>query len=160
MLVGIIGDTHGDVHSIRQAVALTEPVDLWLHTGDFCRDARSLTALTGIPVISVAGNCDGRGEAKPDEFIELAGYRIWLTHGHHFGVKQNLYELRDWASQYESDIVVYGHTHQPAIITESTLLLFNPGSAAMPRRGKSRTFGVIELKDGREGILPRLITIT
>ena len=160
MLVGIIGDTHGDIHSIRQAVALTEPVGLWLHTGDFCRDARSLTALTGIPVISVAGNCDGRGEAKPDEFIELAGYRIWLTHGHHFGVKQNLDELRDWASQYESDIVVYGHTHQPAIITESTLLLFNPGSAAMPRRGKKRTFGVIELKDGREGILPRLITIT
>jgi len=159
MLLGVIGDTHGDVHSIKQAVAAAGPVDLWLHTGDFCQDALSLKLFTGVKVIVVAGNCDRRIGAKPDEFIELAGYRVWLTHGHSYGVKQNQEELRYWAQQYEADIVVYGHTHQAGVMVESNLLLFNPGSTSMPGKGKKRTFGIIELQSGRNGIRPNLLSI-
>lgn len=159
MRIGIMGDTHGDIHSIKQAVAAAGPVELWLHTGDFCRDAQTLAAITGVPVTSVAGNCDGRADANPDEFIEAAGYRIWLTHGHRHGVKQNLNDLCNWAHQYEADIVVYGHTHQADVIQEPELLLFNPGSAAMPRRGKNRTCGVLELVPERNGMLSHLIRV-
>jgi hypothetical protein len=158
-----MGDTHGDIPSIRQAVEQAAlqvgPVDLWLHNGDFCRDAPVLTELAGIPVITVAGNCDGRAAAKPDEFVELAGFVLWLTHGHQHRVKQDLKELETWALRYEVNIVVYGHTHQALAETQSGILFFNPGSTAAPRRGKNRTFGVIELSSGPGGILPRLISL-
>lgn len=159
MIVGVIGDSHGDIHFIEQAVAIAGNVDLWLHTGDFCRDAQLMASMVDVPVKFVTGNCDARSDAKPDEFMELGGYRIWLTHGHRYGVKQNLDELRYWARQFEADIVVYGHTHQSDITLDSGKVLFNPGSIAMPRRGKRRTFGIMELKSEGEGVFPRLISL-
>ena len=162
MRIGIMGDTHGDVFSMQQAVAVAGPVEFWLHTGDFYRDSLLLAAIASVPVTAVAGNCDGRAEAKPDEFIEVAGYRLWLTHGHRYGVKNDLSELREWALLYEADVVVFGHTHQPFVGNESRLLFFNPGSPAMPRRGRSRTCGVLELISERSGqieFIPRLISI-
>ena len=160
MRIGVMGDSHGDRLSIKQAATAIGPVDLWLHTGDFCRDAAVLAELSCVPVIVVAGNCDGRIDAKLDEFLDVADYRIWLTHGHRHGVKQNLEDLREWAYRYEVDIVIYGHTHQTEIITEPNLLLFNPGSTSLPKRGKTRTCGVIELQPERGGIQSRLISIS
>lgn len=158
-----MGDTHGDVASIRQAVDRTAgmagTIDLWLHTGDFCRDAQVLSAITGIPTVVVAGNCDGRAAAKPDEFIELTGFNLWLTHGHYQGVKQGLNELEAWACRYGVDAVIFGHTHQPLIKIQSGILYFNPGSAAMPRRGKCRTFGVIDIFEQPRKIIPQLISL-
>lgn len=159
MRIGLIGDTHGDVFSMQQAVAAAGPVEFWLHTGDFYRDSLLLATIASVPVTAVAGNCDGRAEAKPDEYVEVAGYRLWLTHGHHYGVKTDLSELRGWALRYEADVVVFGHTHQPFIGNESGLLLINPGSAAMPRRGQHRTCGVLELALERRKIIPHLISI-
>ena len=159
MRIGVIGDTHGDVYCMEKAAKAAGLVDLWLHTGDFYRDGMWLASRSGVPVTVVAGNCDGRGEAKPDEFVEVAGYRIWLTHGHRHGVKRNLDDLRDWARRYEADIVVYGHTHQADILQEPECLFFNPGSASLPRHGKLRTCGLLELAPDRNGILSRLISI-
>jgi hypothetical protein len=42
---------------------------------------------------------------------------------------------------------------------DSGKVLFNPGSIAMPRRGKRRTFGIVELKSEGEGVFPRLISL-
>ena len=160
MRIGIMGDSHGDWPSVKRAVSAMDPVDLWLHTGDFCRDAVFLAAISGLSVTSVAGNCDGGTEAKPDEFLELAGYNIWLTHGHRHGVKQNLDELHECACHYGVDIVIYGHTHQANFLREADLVLINPGSVALPRRGKNRTCGILELHSERNGILFNLISIS
>lgn len=159
MRIGIVGDTHGDLFSLRQAAAAADPVDLWLHTGDFCRDALQLAGISGRPVTAVAGNCDGRADAKPDEFIETGGFRIWLTHGHRQDVKHGLEDLLFWARRYEADIVVFGHTHQADVRCEGDLLLFNPGSAAIPRRGKHKSCGVLELDPDRHEATPRILTI-
>jgi putative phosphoesterase len=157
--IGVLGDSHGDFRSLNQAVSLAGTVDLWLHTGDFCRDALVLATLTTTPVLMVAGNCDGRNEAKPDEFIELAGFQLWLTHGHRHGVKQDTRDLTAWALRYEADIVVYGHTHQALIQSEAGILLFNPGSTALPRRGKKGSFGILELTAQPAKITPQLISL-
>ena len=159
MRIGILGDTHGDANSIRQAVKAIGAADLWLHTGDFCRDAMLVSALTGEPVTAVRGNCDNQTGAKPDEFIEVHGYRIWLTHGHRHNVKQGLSDLISWAQRYEAHVVVYGHTHQAHIEEANGILLFNPGSAAEPRRGKQRTCGVLDVLSEKAGISPQLICV-
>ena len=159
MRIGILGDTHGDASAIRQAVSVIGTADLWLHTGDFCRDAMLVSALTGSMVTVVSGNCDGQAKAKPDEFIEVCGYRIWLTHGHRHEVKYGLANLESWACRYEADAVIFGHTHQPYNEAVNGILLLNPGSAAEPRRGQRRTCAVLEVVPGRGGLIPQLICI-
>ena len=159
MRIGILGDTHGDAAATRQAVTAIRAADLWLHTGDFCRDALLVSALTGSQVTAVGGNCDGRTKAKPDEFLEVCGYLIWLTHGHRYEVKYGLANLESCACQYKADAVIFGHTHQPYSETVNGILLFNPGSAAEPRRGQRRTCGVIEVFPDRSGLISQLIYI-
>ena len=157
--IGVLGDSHGDCRSLHQAVSLAGTIDLWLHTGDFCRDAMYLATLTTAQVLMVAGNCDGRNEAKPDEFIELSGFYIWLTHGHRHGVKQDTQDLAAWALRYEADIVVYGHTHQAANWEKSGIRFFNPGSVSQPRRANRRTFSMLELQEHPRQLLFQLISL-
>ena len=157
--IGVLGDSHGDFRSLQQAVSQAGTVDLWLHTGDFCRDAMYLATLTTAQVLMVAGNCDGRNEAKPDEFVELAGFYIWLTHGHRHCVKQDTQDLAAWALRYEADIVVYGHTHQALVKSDAGILFFNPGSSSLPRRGKNGSFGILELTEESTKINPQLISL-
>ena len=157
--VGVMGDTHGDVRAIKQAVSAVGCADMWLHTGDFSRDGKTLSVLTGKPVTVVCGNCDGNAGAKPDEFIELCGFRIWLTHGHRHNVKYGLGELENWARRYEADIVVFGHTHQAYSATVNGILFFNPGSASEPRRDSHRSCGVFSVSLGKTAVNPQLICI-
>jgi len=149
MRIGVISDTHGDRASINQAVKVVPNADLWLHAGDYSQDAVYLAGLVTVPVFAAKGNCDGQTSAKVDEFIEVAGKKIWLTHGHRYSVKQGAGDLIEWGRQYEVDIIIYGHTHIPDQLWHEGLLIFNPGSAAEPRAGFG-TCGVIEIaNDGK-----------
>lgn len=85
MKIGITGDTHGSKQAIRQVLHAVPPVEYWFHTGDYSQDGRFLVAETKLPLLAVCGNTDhGEGKANVDEFITLAGQRIWLTHGHRY----------------------------------------------------------------------------
>ena len=150
MKIGVMSDTHGNIPAIRKAIAVSGPVDMWLHAGDFSQDANRLAEITGLPVVTVAGNCDGETTAKVDEFIEAAGKRIWLTHGHRYQARERAQELVWWSKQFGADIVVYGHSHRPEIREEENVLIFNPGSAAYPRQAKIPTVGLLEIKEDGE----------
>lgn len=145
MKIGVISDTHGNMTAIEKAVDAAGVVDLWLHGGDYSQDSDYLGDLTGVPVIAAKGNCDGSSSAKIDEFLDVEGLTIWLTHGHRCHVKQGLSELRYWARQYEAAIVIFGHTHVADIIKDSGVLLFNPGSASLPADYQKPTFGIINI---------------
>jgi len=132
---------------MRKVIEKAGTVDLWLHAGDYSYDADFIRKVTGLPVWTVAGNCDGRAKDKPHEVIELEGHRIWLTHGHRDRVKH-------WGSEallaqsfnYGADIVVYGHTHRPDIFRSTGVLIVNPGSPSEPRSEPFGTFAVIEIQ--------------
>lgn len=134
MIVGIISDTHGSIEAAERAVRTIPDADCWLHAGDYSQDALALKRITGVPIYSARGNCDGyETEAKLDEYIELGGKQCWITHGHCYDVKHSVRELIYWAHQYEADIVVYGHTHIPAIERSGERYFINPGSARYGR---------------------------
>ena len=126
MRIGVISDTHGNVQVIRRMLAAAEPVDGWLHAGDYSQDARFLAEWSGVPVTVVAGNCDGRVATLPDEYVEAGARKIWLTHGHRYGVKQDLSDLLWWARQFEVQAVVFGHTHIPYCRRHGEVLALNP----------------------------------
>lgn len=159
MRIGITGDTHGNKWAMRRMADKAGTVNLWLHTGDFKHDALFLAEYTGFTTVSVPGNCDSRADAKPDEFLELCGYSIWLTHGHWHDVKRGLVDLRDWAVRYGMDIVIYGHTHVPALTQEDGILFLNPGSPAIPRGRSAPTYAIINLKEERGGVHPVMETL-
>lgn len=144
MIIGIISDTHGSKKSIEYAVEAVPDAEYWLHAGDYSQDADYLAKLAGVPVRAASGNCDGYDTpAKNDEYLTLEGKEIWITHGHHYCVKENLRELRYWANQYEADIIVFGHTHIPLIERYDSRYFINPGSA---RYGV--TCARVEIADG------------
>lgn len=144
MKAGIISDTHGNTQMIRLALAAAGPVDWWLHAGDYSQDAAWLAKNSLIPVKTVAGNCDGRVSTPIDEYIDIGGKSIWLTHGHRYGVKYGLEELVEWGEQYGVDVVVFGHTHIPYCQWHGDMLVINPGSLALSRVGRP-TYGLLEV---------------
>lgn len=134
MILGIMSDSHGDLAALRQAADAVGTVDLWLHAGDYCEDAAFLAEYTQARTVGVAGNCDGLAARLPqEEYVELLGLRLLLTHGHGHGVKRGTDELVAWARHMEAAVVVYGHTHIPEISRAGDLWIVNPGSVARPR---------------------------
>lgn len=130
MIIGIISDTHGSKTAVERAVRTVPDAECWLHAGDYSQDGEYLAKLAGVPVYAACGNCDGYDtNAKIDEYLMLEGKQIWLTHGHHYCVKQNMNELYYWANQYEADLTVFGHTHIPVIKEYNGKRFINPGSA-------------------------------
>ncbi|MEG0797859.1 MAG: metallophosphoesterase [Acidaminococcaceae bacterium] len=149
MKIGITGDTHGSKPAMRLVLKLVPPVDYWFHTGDHGQDGLFLVQETGLPLLAVAGNTDAReGRGKIDEFITVAGKRIWLTHGHRYLSGYKVEELAWWARKLEVDIVVFGHTHIPLVKWCGDILLINPGSPALPRSEEGATFAVLNLQVG------------
>ncbi|WP_425060400.1 Putative metallophosphoesterase MG207 [Sporomusa carbonis] len=143
MRIGVVSDSHGDVKVLKHVVTVAGPVDSWLHAGDYCQDGWHLEKLTGLPVTAVAGNCDRQTSALADEYVELAGKTIWLTHGHRHNVKYGVNELVWWGKQYGVSIVIFGHTHIPYNRWHDGILLFNPGSPRAPRGGAAPSCGIL-----------------
>ena len=144
MRIGVISDTHGDQATIRQVVKLLTNADMWLHAGDCSQDVEYLKSLVAVPVIAVRGNCDGyTTTSKIDEFVEVGNHKIWLTHGHCYGVKQGVQDLERWGKQHKVVSVIYGHTHVPDNHWCDGILIFNPGSAY----GSYATYGILDIDD-------------
>ena len=145
MKIGVLSDTHGDLANIRKVIKRVTDVAMWLHAGDCSQDADYLRSLVTVPVCAVRGNCDGHTPAKIDEFIEADNCKIWLTHGHRYGVKQGVQELVNWGKCYEANVVVYGHTHIADNHWCEGMLLFNPGS----NHGNRCACGILQIANGQ-----------
>ena len=126
MRVGLISDTHGLLRP--QALAALAGVDHILHAGDI-GGAAVVEALRGVaPVTAIRGNndTDAWGRALPGtEMLELGGRWIYLVH--------DLGDLDIDPAAAGVDVVMSGHSHQPAVFEEHGVLFVNPGSAG-PRR--------------------------
>jgi putative phosphoesterase len=124
--VGLISDTHGLLRP--EAVAALEGSELIIHAGDIGKPeiVPRLRALA--PVVAVRGNVDTApwASAYPEAADALAGgVRIYVIH--------NVRDLALDPAKSGFQIVVSGHSHQPARSEHDGVLYVNPGSAG-PRR--------------------------
>ena len=54
--------------------------------------------------------------------------------------------LKEEARERGADIVMYGHTHKPALTREDDLITLNPGSVSYPRQqGRRPSYMIMEL---------------
>ena len=148
MLVGVISDTHSfmDVRALQ----LLRGVDHILHAGDI-GDVRIIEELQGIaPVTAVRGNVDREPPASlypAEETLELAGYRLYLTHE----VKPPRRETDLALAGYRQtgvDVVVYGHSHIAYQQRWAGILYFNPGAAGKRRFKVIPSIGFLTLTPG------------
>ncbi|MCL0106552.1 metallophosphoesterase [Peptococcaceae bacterium] len=158
MRIGIISDTHGNLNIAKAAISKMGSIDVLLHAGDHYKDAVALEKeISEVDIYAVVGNCDFEVFKPKDLFLEIAGKKIWLTHGHKYGVKESDDYLASLAIEKNIDIVVYGHTHIAVSKFIENKLIFNPGSTTRPRGSKPATYGIIEIKDGK--IYPEILEI-
>jgi len=150
----LLADTHIPDNCDRtlddRVLEAAADADVVLHAGDVT--GRELLArLTElVPVHAVLGNNDvGLTDALPVELtLDLEGVVVALVHdaGPRPGRPGRL------ARRYPlADLVVFGHSHQPEdLVPEAGRpRIFNPGSPTQRRRAPTRTFGILEVRDGR-----------
>jgi putative phosphoesterase len=126
--VGVISDTHGLLRP--DALEALSGVDLIVHAGDIGAPEIIDSLRRIAPVHAIRGNVD-RGlwadEFSPTEIVEVGGQSIYVLH--------DLLELDLDPVAAGFRVVIYGHTHDPAVNEERGVVYLNPGSAG-PRRFK------------------------
>ena len=137
MLLGVISDTHKDISYIRKAIEKLKSMDIIIHLGDNVEDIKEIEKVFKGTIINVKGNCDFFNEVPGEIAIVLEGKKLLITHGHKYGVKDNLIKLRCRALELRADLVLYGHTHIPKVDFEEGIFFVNPGSTTFPKNGIS-----------------------
>lgn len=154
MRIGVISDTHRSNSSIERLGDKIKEVDVLIHLGDNVDDISVIQKYYKGEIINVRGNCDFSTSTPYDRVEEICGKKIFLTHGHIYAVKENLFKLRYKALETEADIVLYGHTHIGKMDFQEGIWYINPGSASLPKDG-ARSFAIIDIN--QERIEPNLI---
>lgn len=152
MLIAVVSDTHRDIYYIKKVRELIKNADILIHLGDNVDDIEVLTKDFNGLVYAVKGNCDFAGGFPSEQIIEVKGTKIFITHGHKYGVKYDLNNLYFKAREVEAKMALFGHTHTSQIEEECGIILMNPGSASMPRMSK-HSIGYIEI-DEHNNIYP------
>ncbi|NLK51084.1 MAG: metallophosphoesterase [Syntrophomonadaceae bacterium] len=145
--IGVLGDTHGNYEMAELAFRDVGKIDLILHTGDYYQDAQRIGRILGIKVEGVTGNCDFWSRGPKEKVLELGGKRIYLTHGHQYGVKKGYLNLYYRGKEMNADLIIFGHTHVASKEDMDDLILFNPGSFTYPRTGLP-TYGLVLIDQG------------
>ncbi len=156
MIIGVLADTHGSTEAVCRQLKKWK-IDCLIFAGDFYTDGQKIARTLKTKFYGVNGNCDSSSSiGKNEQVIELFDKKIFLTHGHQFGVKQSTNRLYYQACELGVDAVVYGHTHTPHLEHCGELWMINPGSPTRPRLNSRGTYALIEMDIGV--FEPRLIS--
>ncbi len=144
MKIIVMSDSHGNTQALIDAVFDEQP-QLILHLGDYERDCGKVReAYPMIDLRAVRGNCDFRArEPEYDEFV-VQDKRIFMTHGHQYGVKTGLNSVMNSGFARRADILLFGHTHIPYYDVVEGMYIVNPGSIAF----REQTYAVLEIEHG------------
>lgn len=158
MRIGILSDTHGNLHFFEKAMEIIGDAEYIIHCGDIFPDysgyaepsdkekiAQRIRRLSNM--ILVKGNGDRPSHEKmmerelfsPYHLIPIGGYTFFITHGHNFSRMQMIWK----AKELGANILCYGHSHVKELDTDGEIILLNPGSTALPR-DNSHSCAVIE----------------
>lgn len=145
----IMSDTHGDTDEMFRVISAERPFDILVHCGDVCDSASMIESRLADSIVHmVAGNCDYLGGLLQVKEFHIGRIKVVLTHGHRYHVDYGPDALFYLAKEKEADIVMYGHTHVPALIQEQGVTILNPGSLCRPRQADRKcTYVVMTVHD-------------
>lgn len=141
----VVSDSHGLTKELEEIKKRhQQEVDLMIHCGDSQLMADDKT-MAGF--VAVRGNCDFDARIPNERLEQIAGRKIYVTHGHKYSVKSSLMSLNYRAREAEADIVCFGHSHVLGAEVIDGVLFLNPGSILLPRERVEKTYVLLELLD-------------
>lgn len=132
MLIGVLSDTHGDLHPRLLPEFKSAGVELILHAGDVGRYSIIEQLKAVAPVHAVSGNVDTHGNVAllPAEVsLQIEGVSIYMTH-----VGGKPHEWRPRLPKSLPGVAICGHSHAPLVEEFDSVLFVNPGSAGTRQR--------------------------
>jgi uncharacterized protein len=123
MIVGLISDTHGLLRP--EALSALEGVDVILHAGDVGAPEVLIGLEAIAPVEAVHGNIDPRDAWPHTLRFSFGGVQILMLH--------DLSHLTPAMLATQPTLVVYGHSHMPALYLQAGIHYLNPGAAGKKR---------------------------
>lgn len=149
MKILVFSDSHGLPKNIHDTIQkLQKSVSTVIHLGDGCNDILPMIELyPNIEFYGIAGNCDFFDNKEEEMIIEISGQKIFVTHGHTFGVKSSLKSIGQKAREQYADICLFGHTHSPIAGYYGNILMLNPGSISLPRGPHGASYGIIDISE-------------
>lgn len=151
MKVLFISDIHGidiNINKIEKVI-VSKNIDKIICLGDILNPYYSnsvidfLDKYRGI-LLCMKGNCDSDLDEKEYNQISglykinLDGIDIYLNHGHEYNIDK---------SNFDGDILIYGHKHIPYIRKKDKKLYICVGSISLPRDDNGETYMIYENKD-------------
>ena len=141
----IVSDSHGRLEYLEDVMERVK-AGLILHLGDVEGDEDLIAAEAGCEVVFVRGNCDYSSDAPISETVAVGRHKIFMAHGHTFGVGFGTDELAHAAKEAGCDVALFGHTHVPYKDEVDGVTVINPGSISLPRQdGRIPTFAVADV---------------
>lgn len=141
----IVSDSHGwtdELQVIKDKHGAE--TDALIHCGDseLMADDKAISGF-----VTVRGNCDYEQKFPEETVVDVAGRKIFVTHGHLFNVKSSLMSLSYRAREVRADIVCFGHSHHLGVEMIDGVIFINPGSLRLPRGRRERTYVLLELTE-------------
>jgi uncharacterized protein len=145
----IISDSHRWTNELQEIIVRhRNEVDLIIHCGD-SELAESAKEIEGIHIVK--GNCD-RANFPEELIIEKNDKKFYITHGHHYNVKNSLMSLKYRSEELGANIVCFGHSHVLTCEKDDETLYINPGSIKSPRFITVGTYAIYEHVNGKEKV--------
>ncbi len=148
--VAVFSDTHGRFTRLPAALDKIEKaggVEMVLHLGDYGADAETIAErLKNVPFAAVRGNNDYFSNLPRKRIVQVGDALLYMVHGDAY---YNLGPLIREAKKERCAAALFGHTHEPLLQADGELLIVNPGSLSLPRRGYKASFALLEI-DGAD----------
>lgn len=151
MKILVVSDTHKSHSNLEAVLEKYKRLDMIIHLGDAEGREDYIEAIGGCPLHIISGNNDFFSHLPREEEFFIGSYHVFITHGHNYFVSMGEERLKEEARGRGADIVMYGHTHKPALTIEPDLITLNPGSIAYPRQeGRSPSYIIMDVNsDGK-----------
>lgn len=148
----VVSDSHGNFRHLGRLRNEAGRIDWFLHAGDHIRDAARMADNLGVDpsrVRAVAGNCDFPATQPEEMLLEVEGVKLYMTHGHGYGVKSGLQRIHYRAQEVGARVAIFGHSHLAVLTDVDGIMLFNPGSISEPRRPTDPpSAGILTIENG------------
>lgn len=142
--VAVVADTHHSFRWLPFAAEQLGKVDLLFHLGDFAPDAEQVAAeLGGVPFCAVRGNNDSGSVYQKLRIERVEDAWLMLVHGDAFYTTG---QMAQKARDNQCAAVLFGHTHEPMLRADGEILIINPGSLSLPRRGSRPSCALLEVE--------------
>ena len=151
MKILVISDSHGRNGRMELVIEQESPLDLIIHLGDLEGGEDLLEAIAPCPVEMVCGNNDLFSLYPREKIIDVGGVRVFMCHGHNYGVSAGTQRLAQAALQHQCSLAMFGHTHCPVVEEEQGITVVNPGSISYPRQANRKpSYIIMNVEPGKK----------